>query len=421
MSPFEVPDGPYTIDGVMDEIHRQVIAPAAASANPAAANSTPAAAEPALPAPAAVPPLSLPRIHDGSDRGRLNAALAEAARDAPLAVPFRIRSHRPVVGRLLDLLKRVIHWGASPYTDLIRDRQAAVNRALIDALSAAAARLGALEREVALLRPLADRTAADTATLFSRDDISPLFDGVPPADRLDLMLATRGSIHEIAGRQRVYLDLFRNAPGQILDLGCGRGEFLNLLRLEGIECWGADFDPLMVETTRALGVHAIQADALAALASVPDASLGGLFAAQVVEHLHPGDLARLLRLARAKLARGATLVLETVNASSPAALTKNWTRDIDHKRAIHPDALRLLVGLAGFDPVEMRLLAPFGPDERLAPPPADLDLPDATRAALSGLVDSLNASIFGMQDYAVIAIQAEPRPFDDPLQTPPAA
>src|SRR5438445_404478 len=101
-------------------------------------------------------------------------------------------------------------------------------------------------------------------------------------------------------RQRAYGDGLREAA-PVLDVGCGRGEFLALLREAGVEARGVDADADMVAFARGEGLDVEQGDALAALAALADGSLGGIFLAQVVEHLPPTVLVRLLELAHAKL------------------------------------------------------------------------------------------------------------------------
>src|SRR5205085_683069 len=138
----------------------------------------------------------------------------------------------------------------------------------------------------------------------------------------------RGSTGSVRAKQQVYVDDFRDhAP--VLDVGCGRGEFLGLLREAGVEARGVDADADMVAYARGEGLEVEQADALAYLEALTDGSLGGVFAAQVVEHLPPAALVRFLELAAAKLRSGGVLVAETINPLSPLAL-RNYFADLTH-------------------------------------------------------------------------------------------
>ena len=122
----------------------------------------------------------------------------------------------------------------------------------------------------------------------------------------------RGSREAITARLESYLPYFDGAA-DVLDVGCGRGEFLELLKSRGIRGRGLDLNHEMAEVCRAAGLDVVERDVVSYLEPLPDGSLGGLFAAQVVEHLEPGYLLRFLELAFHKLRPGAPIVLETLN------------------------------------------------------------------------------------------------------------
>jgi glycosyltransferase involved in cell wall biosynthesis len=123
----------------------------------------------------------------------------------------------------------------------------------------------------------------------------------------------RGPEELIRERQRRYLPLLRgHAP--VLDAGCGRGEMLDLLREEGVEAIGVDLDPQLVEHCRGKGHENVEVgDVVDWLAAAPDASLGAVFSAQVVEHLPVEALERLLGEARRALRPDGVFIAETVN------------------------------------------------------------------------------------------------------------
>lgn len=210
----------------------------------------------------------------------------------------------------------------------------------------------------------------------------------------------RASTEEIRERQRPYVDDFRDAS-PVVDLGCGRGEFLALLRDAGVEARGVDADADMVAYTRGEGLDVEQADVVAYLDNSDDGSLGGIFAAQLVEHLPPPALVRTLELAARKLRAGGVLVAETINPLSPIALS-HYFADLTHAQPLVPETLALLAKQAGFREVEVRYLNP--PDERLRevelPPEADFD---AARDALAANVRRLNETVFAPLDYAIVA------------------
>jgi SAM-dependent methyltransferase len=229
---------------------------------------------------------------------------------------------------------------------------------------------GLLELERVVRRFEADQLTASRASL--------------DVDQAALMERFRGSEDEIRERQRPYVDLFRDSD-DVLDLGCGRGEFLELLAEAGVAARGVDLDPAMVERCREKGLDVDERDALDALAAAEPGSLGGLFAAQLVEHLDPPALVRLVRRAFVVLRPGAPLLLETMNPRSLIALAAFYI-DLTHVRPYDPDTLRWLVEDTGFVNADVQYsLAP----ERPAP--------------TDEAVAQLDAHVFAPQAFAVTA------------------
>ena len=210
----------------------------------------------------------------------------------------------------------------------------------------------------------------------------------------------RGSTDDIRQRVSEYLPLFAGSR-DVLDAGCGRGEFLALLRDQGITARGIDVNPAMVEVCRQQGLDASEADALAYLRGQADGSLGGLFAAQVVEHLEPRYLTALLDAAFDKLHPGAPIVLETINPACWFAFFESYIRDITHVRPIHPDTLSYLLIASGFQHVEVRYRAPFPEHDKLQRLAPHASLGDAVDT-LNANADRINRLLFTWLDYAAI-------------------
>ena len=325
---------------------------------------------------------------------------------------------------LKAVLRRLMRWYVEPALAQQRDFNASVLKALdelserVDAVagevSDAGRRIDPIERNLAgtderllefderLLRverrtrqgPAAAAAQGEQAQVRPTDS-----DG---ADYFAFESRMRGSTELIRERQAVYLDDFR-AAGPVLDIGCGRGEFLILLREAGVEARGIDVDPEMVTHCLEEGLEVEQADALSHLASLEDDSLGGIFCAHVLEHLSPPALFRLLELAVAKLRPAGVFAAETPNPLSLVALA-NFTADLSHDRPLHPATLSFLARQAGFRNVELRFLSEPPESERLklVPLPESRDLTPA-KDALDANVNRLNDVVFGPQDYAVLA------------------
>ena len=215
----------------------------------------------------------------------------------------------------------------------------------------------------------------------------------------------RGAAVDIRAGLADYARQFDGAS-DVLDAGCGRGEFLEILRERGVTASGVDLNPEMVAQCHARELQVAEGDLLAHLAALPDASLGGLFAAQVVEHLEPAYLLKFIDTAFLKLRPGARIVLETINVASWTAFFQSYVRDITHVRPLHPDTLAYLVTAGGFQQVEIVYRSPIPPEHQLAraPEPAGgEETLDRMTAVFNRNVDELNRLLFADQDYAVIA------------------
>ena len=220
----------------------------------------------------------------------------------------------------------------------------------------------------------------------------------------------RGSPEAIQRQLRDYLPLFDGAAN-VLDVGCGRGELLQLFRERGTSARGIDVNDEMVAICRTRGLVADRADALEYLATQPESSLGGLTAIQVVEHLEPTQLMRVLDAAHRALKPGAPVVLETINAACWAAFFDSYIRDFTHVRPLHPDTLRYLVQASGFASADIQFRSPFAEQDRLPivrfplrPAKSDADVAMSELAeAVNVHAERLNARLFTHRDFAIIA------------------
>jgi len=212
----------------------------------------------------------------------------------------------------------------------------------------------------------------------------------------------RGSRESVKKRFSDYLQYFeRNSVNfPVLDLGCGRGEFLELLKEQSIMGIGVDSNPEMVLVCREHGLDVWQDDLLAFLKSQPSESLSGVFSSQVAEHLPPDTLLQTIEAAHSRLKAGGTLLLETVNVGSAFSFLQIYTRDLTHRTPLHPETLQFLLTASGFQNVKILFTSPV---------PATLPLkliqdPANEREILMNEnMKKLNKLLFDYQDYAGIA------------------
>jgi O-antigen chain-terminating methyltransferase len=214
----------------------------------------------------------------------------------------------------------------------------------------------------------------------------------------------RGDEATLKQRQSAYLQYFEGCVN-VLDIGCGRGEFLELLQEHGISGYGLDLNQAMLAYCHKKGLTVEEADSVAHLQTLKDNSLGGIFIAQMVEHCDPPQLSQLLQLCFQKLQPQKYLIVETQNPTSLYALS-HFYRDLSHEKPIHPDALMFLAKTAGFTEVQVTYTAPF-PKEHVLQKLEDIATDDGVLreniTRLNQNICQLNALLYGYLDYAVIA------------------
>ncbi len=162
----------------------------------------------------------------------------------------------------------------------------------------------------------------------------------------------RGPEPVIRERQSVYLPLLQSrAP--VIDLGCGRGELLELLAAAGIAASGVESNPQQVERCRGKGLSVEADDFRAWLPRRAAASAGAVCALQVVEHVRQDELQEMIRQAHRILRPGGVLLLETVNPHCTEAMEWFYI-DPTHRRPVYPEMLDFLLRGAGFTVLDIR-------------------------------------------------------------------
>lgn len=232
------------------------------------------------------------------------------------------------------------------------------------------------------------------------------------ADALDelqprLLEAFRGTEADIQHRLDRYLDdLSPSAP--VLDLGCGRGELLLMLREAGIAATGVEGDAALSEAARRRGLKIIEGDVLDVLGAQDAESWGAVTAMHLLEHLPPSVLAQVASEVRRVLRPGGLLLVECPNPHSLRVGATLFWQDPTHLRPLLPETLELFLQAAGLTIERREMLHPFPAEQLLAGDEGGTgDLASGDVGALSEKVDRLSRRLDdllnGSRDFAVWA------------------
>ena len=273
------------------------------------------------------------------------------------------------------------------HSELCETKEAlAVIRAEVGAATLRLVQLGQLEED-----SRGQKAAMQKAEDFSRS-LDPLY-----ADFED---AFRGSKEIIQSRVAPYLDWVREGgeigiDAPVLDIGCGRGGWLELARDHGMQVKGVDLNHTFVESCRELGLDVIEGDAVRVLRAMPEASIGAVTSMHLVEHLPFEILIELLDEAFRVLRPGGVIALETPNPENLSVSSHWFFLDPTHRNPLPPVTLAWLVRQRGFvDPRIERLTAA----RDLGAPPL-LPPEVAGAASVNVLLERLGAAA----DYSIVA------------------
>lgn len=207
----------------------------------------------------------------------------------------------------------------------------------------------------------------------------------------------RGNVELIKQWQNIYLEYFVGREN-VLDLGCGRGEFLTLLRENGIPGKGIDMTDDMINYCKTLGLDVEQADIFAYLEKIDDCALDGVFCNQVVEHFTTQQLLRLIQLLNKKVRIGAPVIIETINPGNLSSSANGFYMDLSHIRPVHSATLSFLLETNGFPMQKVLYLHPE----------TDKEIPSLNikgAEEFNNKMQNVNKLLFGARDYAVIAFK----------------
>ena len=191
----------------------------------------------------------------------------------------------------------------------------------------------------------------------------------------------RGSEEAVRERFQMYAARFAG-QGPVLDIGCGRGEMLDVFREAGIAARGIDLNDDSIALCKSKGLDTEKADLFSYLNGLGESSLGGVVCCQVVEHLPPERLPEMVHLLHGKMRSGALLAIETPNPECLAIFATHFYIDPTHRHPIPPVLLSFYLEEAGFGRIELERLYPA-----IDAMPSLAELPDAFRKDFFGALD----------------------------------
>ena len=211
--------------------------------------------------------------------------------------------------------------------------------------------------------------------------------------RLDALYAAledrfRGSRDEIKDRFKIYLPYIETArDGGVIDLGCGRGEWLELLNENGFKTRGVEMNRVLIETCRERNLEVVEDDMIAFLRAQPAESTGAVTGFHIIEHVAIDALVSLLDEVMRVLRPGGVAIFETPNPENVLVGSNFFYLDPTHHHPLPSELTQFLFESRGFHRIEVLKLHPW----------------DTGRVAGHGeLAERFNGFFFGPMDYAIV-------------------
>lgn len=214
----------------------------------------------------------------------------------------------------------------------------------------------------------------------------------------------RGTREEVQAKLAPYLEdvLDSTGDGPVIDVGCGRGEWLAMLAESGVAAYGVDINKVVVDRCTDQGLDVREGDALAHLREIPAGSARAITSFHVAEHLSLDTLVGLVDAALVALQPGGLLIFETPNPTNVNVGAASFYLDPTHLKPLHPQFLQFLVTQRGFASAEVRYLN----TEDVPTLTVDDLAPNGELARSQELVDRINWALAGPLDYGIVAVKA---------------
>jgi 2-polyprenyl-3-methyl-5-hydroxy-6-metoxy-1,4-benzoquinol methylase len=318
----------------------------------------------------------------------------------------RITSHRKTIGPILVFFKKsirkLLRWYINPAFDAQRNFNGSVTRSLNQITQLIPRLLEDSEKmsELYLLEKTKNEEMQNKLLVIETELGIHLDRKDSSSYELDYVLFEekfRGTREAIITRQHYYLPYYIERAN-VLDIGCGRGEFIELLQANNVNVSGVDLNEDMVKYCQERGFKVTKENAIEFLKDIPDNTYDGIFMAQVIEHVTLEESIQLLESILRVLTPGGIVSIETINVQSVFAMSNWFYIDPTHVKPVHPATLDFLLQGIGYSRTEIKYLSPV-PD--VEAPSLEIDGKDLSE--FNSSMRNLSNLIYGNQDYAIIA------------------
>lgn len=376
-------------------------------------------------------PLQIPSIIDDAKNSTLQHNLDYINSNWDVNTEYTISSHRPVLGKILIKGRQLLHGEVKRYVELIVGKQTRFNTHLAAAINKFDRKIEEhderiskvftiinediatinkdIENKIWIANQLEKRIKQQHCALANSNDNQDDININYFVFKENIGMAWKELSGECVQKVPNVFDDALSVFGEcknVLEIGSGGGEFLQMLNQKGIKGYGIDINEDFVIYSKRKGVDVEHVDALTHLKSLPDKSLDGLFAAHVIEHLQLPDLMQLIELCYAKMQFGSHIILVTPNILNIAVSSNTFYMDPTHVNHIHPDVIKFILESYGFRDIQKRYYQPVPDELKLKKFDCEIisNIDDKkTYETMNNNIDVLNNLLFGYRDFAVIA------------------
>lgn len=315
---------------------------------------------------------------------------------------------KPIVAKLMTMISRV----TSKLTRFINFQQNEVNNKVatsLDIIQESTDEIALWSREIEARLALLERSAGAGVGDNGKAEPVKIKESFDEETYLAFEEQHRGNQEEIRRRQQYYLDVYvknwlaEDMQGDILDLGCGRGEWLDILRENGYQAMGIDLNKESLNECRKKDLKVMCMDAIAYVKSLPDESVRMITSFQLIEHLELPQLLSLFQELGRVVKKGGVIIMETPNPCNLQVGAASFYLDPTHVRQLHPEFVRFLAQTSGFGQVEIAYPRQDDAEQwwNGLMQEETTDIRDSV--CFQAVVNELKRTIWSSADYAIVA------------------